>query len=105
MGWASRRPLYFSHVVHLANLSPGLFKMYSANCWFLITLNLDKEMGPHPAMRPTSLMSVNMFFHFVPVGNTICTTFSPDDNVLVLWGIASANGTMMVERSEEHTSE
>jgi hypothetical protein len=38
-----------------------------------------------------------MFFHFVPVGNTICTTFSPEDNVLVLWGIASANGTMIVE--------
>src|ERR1700736_6208680 len=56
MGWASRRPLYFSHVVHIANLSPGLFKMYSANCWFLMTLNLDKEMGPQPAMRPTSLI-------------------------------------------------
>jgi hypothetical protein len=38
-----------------------------------------------------------MFFHFVPVGNTIWTTFSHEDNVLVLWGIASANGTMMVE--------
>ena len=48
-------------------------------------------------MRPTSLMSINMFFYFVPVGNTIWTIFSPDVNVLVLWGIASANGTMMVD--------
>ena len=52
-------------------------------------------------------MSVKMFFHFVPVDNTIWTTFSPNDNVLVLWGIASANGalhcndTMMVESVAE----
>ena len=95
MGWASQRPLYFSYVVHLENLSPCLFKMYSANCWFLITLNLDKEIGPHPAIRPTLLMSVNMFFHFVHVNNIIWTTFSPDDKVLVLCGIASANDTIM----------
>jgi len=46
-------------------------------------------------------MSVKMFFHFVPVGNTICTTFSPDANVLVLWGIASANGTIRVDNVAE----
>ena len=60
-----------SHAVHLANLALGRFKMYSANYWFLITLNLDKDMGPHPAMQPTLLISVKMFFHFVHVGNNL----------------------------------
>ena len=101
MGWVSRRPLYFSHVVYLANLSLGRFNMYSANFWFLMTLNLDKDMGPHLIMRPTLLMSVKMFFHFVHVGNIICTIFSLDANVLVLQGIASANGTMMVDNVAE----
>ena len=41
---------------------PDRFNMYSAYYWFVITLNLDKDMGPHPAMWPTSLMFVLMFY-------------------------------------------
>ena len=101
IGWAALRPLYFLHAVHPTNLSPVCFNMYFANYWFLITFNLDKDMAPHPAMRTTSLISVKMFFHFVPIGNAIWTIFSPDANVLVLWDIASANGTMMVDNVVE----
>ena len=46
-------------------------------------------------------MFIRMSFHFVPVGNIIWTIFSPDGNVLVLWGIESAKGTMMVESVAE----
>jgi hypothetical protein len=42
-----------------------------------------------------------MLFYFVPVGNTIYTTFSHEDNIFVLWGIASANDMMMVESVAE----
>ena len=33
----------------------------------------------------------------MPMDNTIWTTFSPEDNVLVLWETTSPNGTMMME--------
>lgn len=68
MRCTSQRALYFLQVVHLANLSPGRFKMYSANYLFLILLNFDKEMGGHPVCSPMLLMSTKMFFHFVPIG-------------------------------------
>ena len=55
-------------------------------------------MSAHPAMRPTLLMSVKMVFHFVPVGNTISTTFSPDAKIIGFWDIASANDTMTVDK-------
>lgn len=42
-------------------------------------------------------MSVKMFSHFVPIGKTIWTISSPDDNILVLWGITPTKGTMMIE--------
>ena len=42
-------------------------------------------------------MSFKLFFHFVPMGNTIWRIFSPDDNVVVLCSIGSANDIMMVE--------
>ena len=58
-------------------------------------------MDPQPAMRSILLNSINIFFNFVPVGNTIWTTFSHDDNVLILWGIVSAKCTMMVESVAE----
>ena len=43
-------------------------------------------------------------WRFVLVGNTIWKTFSPDGNVLILWGIASAKDTMMVESVAEASS-
>ena len=55
----------------LGKLVHGSLQNVFCKLLVLITFNLDKEMGPHLALRPTSLMSVKMFFHFVPVGNTI----------------------------------
>ena len=55
-------------------------------------------------MRLLVVNMLNVFFFVVYYGiqcNTVGTTFSPKDNVLVLWDIASANGTMMVENVVE----
>jgi hypothetical protein len=49
----------------------------------------------YPFIHPSSN---NMSFHFVLVGRTFSTTFSPVVSVRVLCGITSARGAMMVAR-------
>ena len=102
IGCASWIFLYFTQVVHLENLSMGLFKMYFASCWFFIKLNWDKKKlkkWEHISLFcPLHWCLSIIFSHFVHVGNFIQTTFSLDINVIVLWGIALAKGTMMIER-------
>src|SRR5665213_4176754 len=63
-----------------------------------MALNFDNEMGSKPTFSPTAFTSNNRSFHFVPVGRTFSTTFSPVGSVRVLCDIASARGTMMVAR-------
>jgi hypothetical protein len=72
--------------------------MYSLNFAFLIALIFDNEIGCNPTFSPTALTSNNTSFHFVPVGKTFSTTFSPVAKVRVLCGIASARDAMMVAR-------
>ena len=55
-------------------------------------------MGLHLVFFATSLMSIETFFYFVPVGKTICKTISLNNIVFVLWSIALAKGTIVVER-------
>ena len=95
--------LYFSQVVHLENLSLGLFKMFflEAVDFFYHTQHGQNKMRPHLIVLSASLMFVIFlfyFFHFVHVGNFRYTTFSFNINGLVLWGITLAKGTMMIER-------
>ena len=83
-----------------ANLSPRLFVMYWLKFVFLIAFNFDNKIGSNPIFSPTAFTSYNMSFHFVPVGRTFSTTFSPVVSVRILCGIASARGTMMVASSQ-----
>lgn len=60
-------------------------------------LNLDKGMGGHLVCFPMLLMFAKNVFYFVPNGKTIWTTFSLNDNVCLLWGIALAKGIMIID--------
>lgn len=64
---------------------------------FLSCSTQKKKMGGQLVFFPTSFKSARMFFHFALVGKTIWTTFSSNVKVLVMWSIASAKQTMIVD--------
>ena len=59
---------------------------------FLIALNFDNEIGSKLAFKPTAFTSNNMTFHFVLVGRTFSTTFSPVTSVRLCIGKGDNDG-------------
>lgn len=97
MGRAFKRPLYFSQAKHLASLSMGHFKIYSTNYWFFYCIQLEQRYGT-TSFFFLHIVDVHQYvFPFCAHWQTVCTTFSPNGSALVMWGIASAKGTMIVD--------